>query len=73
MSKIISIIDNKPRISLAGFSYTLGGWGYFRGAGVRYFRELLTPVKFYRYFREVVTFGTFTVVSYRTTLAALFR
>ena len=69
---IIIIIMNKPRISEAfvqdiyhtlrfakseiSFKISTFGGSWFWGD--RYFRDLLTPVTFYHFFRGVVNFGT---------------
>ena len=36
---------------------TFGGSLFSGGGGGRYFRDLLTLVKFYRYFRRIASFG----------------
>ena len=70
MSKIIMTIKNKPRINLVKLVVTIISVIFskkttfkvatFRGSLFSeccYFWHLLTPVKFYHYFRRVATFG----------------
>ena len=45
------------RISIISVFFLLSEGGYFRGD--RYFRDLLTPVTFYRYFLRFATFEGF--------------
>ena len=45
------------RISIISVFFLLSEGGYFRGD--RYFRDLLTPVTFYRYFWRFATFEGF--------------